>query len=183
MKLIGVSGSLRAGSYNSALLRAAVGLMPAGFTLEIATIAGIPLYDGDAETKDGLPPAVTALKAAIAGADGVILVTPEYNSGIPGVFKNAIDWTSRPSSDIARVWGGRPTAIIGASQGGFGTVLSQNAWLSVLHKLGAAQWHGAQLLVSRAQGVFTADGELADDKIRAQLAAYLAAFAASLAAK
>ncbi len=181
MKLVGVSGSLRQGSYNTALLRAAVGLMPAGATLEVASIAGIPLYDGDAEAKDGLPPAVVALKAAIAAADGVILVTPEYNSGIPGVFKNAIDWTSRPSADIARVWGAKPAAVIGASQGGFGTMLSQNAWLSVLHKLGAAQWHGGQLLVSRAQGVFDAEGNLTDDKIRTQLAGFLAGFVGALA--
>lgn len=183
MKLVGISGSLRKGSYNAALLRAAAGLTPEGVTLEIATIEGVPLYDGDAEARDGLPPAVVALKEAIAGADGVLLVTPEYNSGIPGVFKNAVDWTSRPGSDIARVWGGRPVAVIGASQSGFGTMLSQNAWLTVLHKLGAAQWHGAQLMVSRAQGVFDADGTLADDKIRGQLAAFLAAFAASVTPK
>lgn len=183
MKLVGISGSLRKGSYNAALLRAAAGLTPEGVTLEIATIEGVPLYDGDAEARDGLPPAVVALKEAIAGADGVLLVTPEYNSGIPGAFKNAVDWTSRPGSDIARVWGGRPVAVIGASQSGFGTMLSQNAWLTVLHKLGAAQWHGAQLMVSRAQGVFDADGTLADDKIRGQLAAFLAAFAASVTPK
>lgn len=180
MKLVGISGSLRKGSYNTALLRAAAGLTPEGVALDVVTLEGVPLYDGDLESRGGLPPAVAALKEAIVAADGVLLVTPEYNSGIPGVFKNAIDWTSRPGSDIARVWGGRPVAVIGASQGGFGTVLSQNAWLTVLHKLGAAQWHGAQLMVSRAQGVFDADGALIDDKVRGQLAAFLAAFAQSL---
>jgi NAD(P)H-dependent FMN reductase len=182
MKLVGVSGSLRKGSYNTALLRAAAGLMPAGAALEIATIQGIPLYDADLEASAGLPPAAQALKEAVVAADGVLLVTPEYNSGVPGVFKNAIDWTSRPAADIPRVWGGRPVAVIGASQSGFGTVLSQNAWMSTLHKLGATQWHGAQLMVSRAQDVFDADGNLADDKVRAQLAAFLAGFAAFVAA-
>lgn len=183
MKLLGVSGSLRKGSYNTALLRAAAGLAPAGVALEIATIQGVPLYDGDLEAGSGLPPAVVALKAAIAGADGVILVTPEYNSGLPGVFKNAVDWTSRPAADIARVWGGKPVAVIGASQSGFGTILSQDAWLTVLHKLGAAQWHGAQLMVSRAQGLFDAEGNLTDDKVREQLATFLAGFSAFVGAK
>ena len=107
MKLVGISGSLRKGSYNTALLRAAAGLTPEGVTLDVVTLEGVPLYDGDLESSEGLPPAVTALKEAIVAADGVLLVTPEYNSGIPGVFKNAIDWTSRPGSDIARVWRGR----------------------------------------------------------------------------
>ena len=115
MKLVGISGSLRKGSYNTALLRAAAGLTPEGVALDVVTLEGVPLYDGDLESRDSLPPAVAALKEAIVAADGVLLVTPEYNSGIPGVFKNAIDWTSRPGSDIARVWGGRPVAVIGAS--------------------------------------------------------------------
>ena len=113
-KLLGISGSLRRGSHNSALLRAATRLMPPEATLEVASIRGIPLYDYDVEVQ-GLPAAVTQLKEAIVGADGVLLVTPEYNNGIPGVFKNAIDWLSRPSSDVKRVFGGRPSA--GAARG------------------------------------------------------------------
>ena len=105
-KLLGISGSLRRGSYNSALLRAATRLMPAETTLEVASIRGIPLYDYDVEAQ-GIPATVAQLKDAIVAADGVLLVTPEYNNGIPGVFKNAIDWLSRPSSDIKRVFGGR----------------------------------------------------------------------------
>ena len=89
-KLLGISGSLRRGSHNSALLRAATRLMPPEATLEVASIRGIPLYDYDVEVQ-GLPAAVTQLKEAIVGADGVLLVTPEYNNSIPGVFKNAID--------------------------------------------------------------------------------------------
>src|SRR5437016_14181852 len=101
-KVLGISGSLRRGSYDSARLRAAPRLMPEDSTLDIASLRGIPLYDGDVEAQ-GIPASVSQLKEAIIAADGVLLVTPEYNNSIPGVFKNAIDWLSRPSSDIKRV--------------------------------------------------------------------------------
>ena len=133
--VLGISGSLRRGSYNSALLRAAARLMPSDATLEIASIRGVPLFDGDVEAQ-GIPPAVAQLKEAVVKADGVLLVTPEYNNSIPGVLKNAIDWLSRPPSDIKRVFGAKPFAIIGASPGPFGTVLSQAAWLPVMRTLG-----------------------------------------------
>src|SRR5713101_8560691 len=123
-RIIGLSGSLRRGSFNSMLLRAAVEAAPAGTTIEVATIRGIPLYDGDLEAESGLPEAVTRLKEQIAGSDGLLLVTPEYNNSIPGVLKNTIDWLSRPSSDIRIVFGGKPVALMGASPGPFGTILS-----------------------------------------------------------
>src|SRR6516164_2580554 len=148
-KLLGIAGSLRRASYNTALLRAAVRLMPPEATLDVATIRGIPLYDYDVEAQ-GIPATVTQLKEAIVIANGVLLVTPEYNNSLPGVFKNAIDWLSRPPADIPRVFGNRPVAMIGASQGGFGTILSQNAWLPVLRTLGTRAWFGGRLQVSRA---------------------------------
>jgi NAD(P)H-dependent FMN reductase len=179
-KLLGLSGSLRAGSYNTALLRAAAGLMPPGATLEIATPHGIPLYDGDLEAREGIPPAVQALKERIVAADGLLLATPEYNNGMPGVLKNAIDWLSRPPSDIARVFGDRPVALLGASPGGFGTILAQNAWLPVLRTLGTRPWFGGRLMVARAGQVFNEAGEMVDEKMRAQLQQYLQGFVASL---
>src|SRR6187401_887649 len=98
-----IGGSTRTRSYNRMPLEAAIELAPEGATVEAASIKDIPLYSGDLEETSGVPEVVQALKQRIARASGVLLVTPEYNNSMPGVFKNAIDWTSRPSSDIARV--------------------------------------------------------------------------------
>jgi NAD(P)H-dependent FMN reductase len=140
-------------------------MMPAGSELRIESIAGIPLYDGDAEDEHGIPPAVTHLKDAIAAADGLLLVTPEYNNAMPGVAKNAMDWLTRPPEDSARVFRGRPVALTGASPGRFGTVLSQNSWLPVFRTLGADLWTG-RLMVSGAEKVFDAKGEMVDAAMR-----------------
>ena len=178
-KVLGISGSLRRGSYNSALLRAAQHLMPEDAALEIATIRGIPLYDADVEAQ-GIPAAVSQLKEAIVAADGVLLATPEYNNSLPGVLKNAIDWLSRPSSDIKRVFGGKPFAMMGASAGGFGTILSQTAWLPVLRTLGTQPWFGARLLVSRAANVFDETGAIKDATVEEQLKNFLAGYVSFL---
>ena len=174
--IIGLSGSLRRASFNTALLRTAAELMPEGVTLQIESIHEIPLYNGDVETA-GIPQRVVELKQTISDADGLLLATPEYNNSIPGVFKNVIDWLSRPAGDIPRVFGGKRVAVMGASQGGFGTVLSQNAWLPVLRTLGTNPWFGGRLLVSRAQNVFDQNGKMTDDAIRKQLEAFLHGFA------
>jgi NAD(P)H-dependent FMN reductase len=178
--ILGISGSLRAGSFNTALLRAAAELAPPGVIVEQATLHGIPLYDGDVETRDGIPAAVEALKARVRAADGLLLCTPEYNNGIPGPFKNAIDWLSRPPADIKSVFGGRPVAVIGASPGGFGTTLAQAAWLPVLRTLGTCPYFGAKLMLARAGGAFT-DGRLTDETQRERLRAYLQGFATFIA--
>jgi chromate reductase len=175
-QLVGISGSLRRGSFNTALLRAASTLVPEGTTLDTRTLHGVPLYDGDEESANGIPPVVQALKDAVSAADGLILVTPEYNNSIPGVFKNAIDWMSRPGADIKRVFGGRKVAVIGASPGGFGTILSQNAWLPVLKTLGTELWTGGRLMVSRAGSVFDEHGAITDERTREQLRAFLERF-------
>jgi chromate reductase len=174
--LIGLSGSLRAGSYNTALLRAAASLVPQSAELRVETIRGIPLYDGDVESAQGIPAAVAALKEAIAAADGLLLATPEYNNSLPGPFKNAIDWLSRPPADIRRVFGGKPVALLGASPGGFGTILGQAAWLPVLRSLGCRPWFGGRLLVSRAAAVFGDGGALTDEAVREQLRGFVAGF-------
>jgi chromate reductase len=176
--LVGISGSLRHGSFNTSLLRAAAGLMPEGSELKVETIHGIPLYDADLEASQGIPDRVKALKDEIAVAGGLLLVSPEYNNSVPGVFKNAIDWLSRPPSDIQQVFGGKPVAVIGASPGGFGTILSQNAWLPVLRTLGTRPWFGARVMVSRAQSVFDEAGSLTDETVRNQLRQFMSGFVA-----
>jgi NAD(P)H-dependent FMN reductase len=179
--ILGIAGSLRAPSFNAMLLRAAAELAPPGTTVEIASIHGIPLYDGDSEAVAGLPPAVQALKDRIAAAGGLLLVTPEYNNSLPGTFKNAIDWTSRPPADLARVYGGKPVGVIGATPGPSGTALAQAAWLPVLRTLGTLPFFGARVQVSGAGKVFDAGGALVDAAVRAQLEKYMAGFAAFVA--
>jgi NAD(P)H-dependent FMN reductase len=175
--ILGIAGSLRRGSYNAALLRVVTELAQAPVRIEEASIRGIPLYDGDVETESGLPDAVRALKERIASADGVLLVTPEYNNSLPGPFKNAIDWLSRPPADIPRVFGNRPVALIGATVGQGGTGLSQAAWLPVLRALGTRPWFGRTLLVSGANKVFDEAGRLTDEKLRERIRAFIAGFA------
>lgn len=174
---VGIAGSLRRGSYNASLLRAAVASAPEGVTVEEGTIRGIPLYDGDLEAEHGIPEAVQTLKEKIAAADGLLIVTPEYNNGIPGVLKNAIDWLSRPPGDMARVFGDKPVAILGASPGRFGTAMAQAAWLPVLRALSVRPYFGPRVLVGGAAQVFDADGQLVDARVREQLVKLLEGFA------
>jgi chromate reductase len=176
MRIIGIAGSLRSGSFNGALLRAAVEECPPEATIEIESIRGIPLYDGDVEAAEGIPPRVAELKERIVAADALLLVTPEYNNSIPGVFKNAVDWLCRPASDISRVFGGRPVGLIGASPGAFGTIQSQTAWLPVLRTLGMRPWFGQVLYVGGASKVFDPAGKLVDDTIRTRLRNYVRGF-------
>jgi chromate reductase len=183
VKLVGISGSLRAASFNSALLRAAIELTPTGVELIVGDIRAIPLYDGDLEASDGIPAAVSTLKDLIAASDGLLIATPEYNNSIPGVLKNAVDWLTRPANDIPQVFGGRPVAVMGASPGGFGTILGQNAWLPVLRTLGTDPWFGGRLMVSRASGLFGPNGELTDEATRKNLRVFLEGFATFAASR
>lgn len=176
--ILGLSGSLRRGSFNAGLLRAAASAAPAGVTIDIGSIREVPLYDGDLEARDGLPPAVVTLQQQLKAADALLLVTPEYNNGIPGVFKNAIDWMSR--GEGLGYFVGKPVAVMGASPGGFGTIMAQSHWLPVLRTLRCAVWAEGRLLVSRAGGLFDSDGNLVDDKSRLALAEFIAGFADSL---
>jgi len=177
MKILALSGALRRASYNTALLRAAAAMAPEGVTIELRTLHGIPLYDGDVEA-EGIPAAVTTLREEIRAADALLIGTPEYNNAIPGVLKNGLDWLSRPSGEGARLFGGRPTGLMGATPGGFGTVQSQDALLSVLRTFGSDFWMAGRLMVSHAGAVFDGEGRLVDDKVREQLRHFIEGFVA-----
>ncbi len=176
-RILGISGSLRSASFNTSLLRAALDVAPAETTIEIGSIAEFPLYNADVEAV-GIPSPVQLLKAQLAAADGLLIATPEYNNSIPGVAKNAIDWLSRPPSDVPRLFRNKPIAIMGATPGQGGTILSQAAWLPVLATLGTSPWFGGRLRVSGAGKVFDADGKLIDDGVREQLRKFVEGFAA-----
>ncbi|MBM3779932.1 MAG: NAD(P)H-dependent oxidoreductase [Acidimicrobiia bacterium] len=179
--ILGLPGSLRRESFNGRLLAAAADLVPEGTSLDIASIRGIPLYDGDLEAAEGLPAAVRDLKDRIAAADGLLIATPEYNNSIPGVVKNAIDWLSRPPGDVARVFRGKPVAVIGATTGLGATALAQAAWLPVVRALGMQAWFGGRLGVPSARQAFDDQGRLADEQARERLRAFMADFSAFVA--
>jgi NAD(P)H-dependent FMN reductase len=176
-RIIGISGSLRRDSFNTALLRAAGAMMPDDATLTIRLLHDIPLYNFDVET-EGIPSSVAHLKDEIAASSGLLIATPEYNNSIPGVVKNAIDWLSRPPNDIPRVFGDLPVAIMGATPGQFGTVLSQSAWLPVLRTLGTRLWTGGRLVVPGAEKVFDQDGNIVDERLRERLQKFVHGFVA-----
>ncbi len=174
--IVGISGSLKRHSFNSGLLRASLEAVPDGCSLKIASIKGIPLYDTDVEESEGIPSIVEDLKNLIASADGLLMATPEYNNSMPGVFKNAIDWLSRPPEDRSRIFGNTPIGLMGVTPGNFGTAFSQNAWLPVLRVLGAQVWSGKMIWVSGAIKKFDEEGNLTDDGVRKQLANYMSGF-------
>jgi len=173
VRALGFAGSLRAGSLNRALLRAAVELAPADLAIETFDIAGIPLYDGDVEAQ-GDPGSVAAFRAALRAADGVLMATPEYNHGVPGVMKNAVDWASRPPGDSALAR--RPVAIIGASPGITGTARAQSQLRQAFEFTDSPCMAQPELLVFRAHEKFDSEGRLTDEATRAHLAKFLAAF-------
>jgi chromate reductase len=160
------------------LLHAAVEAVPSGSSMQIESIRDIPLYDGDVEAEQGIPPAVQQLKARIAAADGLLIVTPEYNNSIPGVLKNTIDWLSRPPADIPRVFRGCPVAIMGATPGLGATLLSQAAWLPIVRTLGMRPWFEGRLGIPTAGKVFDANGRVVDEAVRDRIKTFVEGFAA-----
>ncbi len=178
--ILGLSGSLRRESFNTKLLHAAKKSLAAArpeVAFELATIEGIPLYDGDVETNEGAPAAVRALQDRIAAADAIFLVTPEYNYSIPGVLKNAIDWLSRPADAKARAFRGKPIATAGATPGPGGTIQAQAALLPVFRGLQVIPYLGSMLYVSHAAKVFDHAGELVDADVAKALTAHVSGFA------
>jgi len=167
MLVLGISGSLRAGSYNTRLLLAAArGLPPAAEFRQLTGLDRIPPYNQDVDRGLG-PEPVRELREALRRADAILISTPEYNHSIPGQLKNALDWASRPVP--ANSLRGRPVAVVGASTSIFGAVWAQAEVRKVLAATGA-QVLDAELPVARAADAFDADGELRDPDLRARLA-------------
>ena len=171
MRLLGIAGSLREGSYNRGLLQATRELLPEGVKLVEHGLRELPFYDGDLEAA-GDPEPVTALKDAIRAADAIVIATPEYNRGIPGVLKNAIDWASRPA--LASPLAGKPVAIMGATTGFAGTARAQQQLRDALEFPGAVVVQQPEVLVSEAYLRFDKNGELVDEQTRDEISALLA---------
>jgi len=166
MRILAISGSLRRGSHNNMLLRAAGELLPPDYELVFWDgLKDIPPYDEDDDVHPAQP-AVAALREAVTDADAVLFATPEYNSSIPGALKNALDWASRPIA--TNVFRNKPVAVIGASAGMFGAVWAQAELRKVLAAMGARVAE-AEVAVGRAGEKFDADGTLVDDEVREQL--------------
>ena len=158
-RILGISGSLRRESYNSAALRAAVGLAPEGATVETFALDGIPLFNQDEEKNP--PVRVVELKRRVREADALLFVTPEYNYSVPGVLKNAIDWASRPYGDNA--WDGKPAAIMGASIGAIGTARAQYHLRQIFVFLNVFPVNQPEVMIGNAPQRFDAEGNLTDE--------------------
>ena len=174
LRVLGVAGSLRDGSLNRALLRAAAELAPEGMRIEPFELDEIPLYNGDLDRDGVRPEAVERFKAAIAEADGLLIATPEYNYGIPGVLKNAIDWASRPA--LRSPLAGKPVAGMGAAPGVIGTARGQEHLKLLLLATQSLVMPHRGVAVNRAAEKFDDAGRLTDEETRAFLGDFLAAF-------
>ncbi len=173
IRVVGISGSLRSGSYNTGLLRAAQQLAPEGMVVDIADIAAIPLYNGDLD-RDGGPAVVHELKETLRAADALLFAIPEYNYSIPGVLKNVIDWVSRPPQTSPL--NGKPTAIMGAG-GRFGTVRAQLHFRQIAVFTNLLVLNKPELMVQAAWEKFDEKGDLSDEQVREQVRDLLVALA------
>jgi chromate reductase len=172
LNIIAISGALRKASTNTALLRAVKTLAPPEMKIDIATLHGIPIYDGDAEQASGKPEAVKALDERIRTADGVIIATPEYNFSVPGALKNATDWLSRGDNPFK--W--KRVGVMGASSGPVGTARAQYHLRQNLQGLEAIVMPKPEIFVGNSAIKFDADGHLTDDLTKKVIAVWLKAF-------
>jgi chromate reductase len=175
VRVLAFAGSLRQGSYNRALLRAAQELAPANMIIDIFDLIDVPLYNGDLEA-EGDPEGVARLEQAIRAADAVLMATPEYNHGVPGVMKNAVDWASRPPRGAPLA--GKPVAILGASPGMTGTARGQSQLRQAFEFTNSYAMPQPEILVFRAHEKFDSEGRLTDESTRQHLQAFLIAFEA-----
>ena len=173
IEVLGLSGSLRKHSFNTAILRAAAELAPKEMRIRVRTLEDIPVYNEDLRA-EGYPEPVLALREEIAGADAVLIATPEYNYSIPGVLKNAIDWASRPPD---QPFEGKPVALMGASPGRIGTARAQYHLRQCFVFLDSRVMNRPEVMVSGANKLIDENGRLADDATRQHIEGMLEAFA------
>ncbi len=178
IRVLGIAGSLRANSFNRAALRAAVELMPAPAKLELFDLAPLPFYDGDVE-QQGFPPAVQAFRAAVQGADALLIATPEYYYSVSGVLKNAIDWAMRPPAPSPMVR--KPVAMLGVSVAPFGTVRAQLHLRQILLHDDVRVLAQPEVYIASAADKFDASGRLVDAATRDAIAGLLQALLAFVA--
>ncbi len=171
MKLLAITGALRKDSYNTQLLRAVKEMAPLAMAIEIVTLHGVPLYDGDEEDKHGVPASVKALQDKVREADGVIISTPEYNFSVPGVLKNGLDWMSRSGNPFK--W--KRVGVMGASEGPIGTARSQYHLRQNLVGLEAITMPKPEIFVALAPTKF-ANGKLTDEATKKIIGTWLKAF-------
>jgi chromate reductase len=174
LHLVGFAGSLRRESFNRALLAAARQLAPVGMTIDVVEIGQLPFYNADVE-REGDPMSVAGFQAALQAADGVLIATPEYNTGIPGVLTNAIDWASRLPGRAPLT--GKPVALMGASPGQIGTARAQVHLRQILGHVHARVLPPPEVLLARAHEKFDAQRRLTDEAARKVLATLLDRFA------
>ncbi|MGA7670446.1 MAG: NAD(P)H-dependent oxidoreductase [Nitrolancea sp.] len=173
MRLLGIAGSLRHGSYNRALLRAAIESAPDGVVVETAEIGDIPLYNADIDTAEP-PESVRLFRERIGNADGLLIASPEYNYSIPGGLKNAIDWASRPAT--SSVLKRKPVGIMSTATGRFGGVRAQLALRQVFVFTESYVMLKPELILPNAGNIFDENGHLVDDDVRALLAQFMESF-------
>jgi len=171
IKILGIVGSLRKGSYNHFALKAAQELLPDGAVLTLAELHGIPVFNQDDEM--AMPAAVLEFKRQILAADAILFATPEYNYSVAGALKNAIDWASRPYGKSA--WTGKPAALMGASPGSLGTVRAQYHLRQILVSLDMPTLNQPEVMISNAAKCFDPDGRLTDEAARQSIKLLLAA--------
>ena len=174
LRIAGIAGSLRRGSFNRGLLRAAVESAPEGMTIDPLELRDLPLYDADLDVEGG-PDAVRAFKGGLLAADGLFIATPEYNYSLPGVLKNALDWASRAPE---RALNDKPVAIVGATPGRWGTVRSQLALRQMLMFPACRVMPAPMMTIAGAREYFDEEGNLTDDGMRTQLIGVLDSFGA-----
>jgi chromate reductase len=176
LQILGFAGSLRRGSYNRALLRAAEELLPQAMALESFDLSPIPLYNDDVR-RQGFPEPVRRFRERITAADALLIATPEYNFSVPGVLKNAIDWASRPDEDGYLPLNLKPIALMGATTGGYGTVRAQTHLRDSFVYTNSYVVNKPQVLVTFAEKKFDIDGRLTDETTRGFVRDLLAALA------